>query len=360
MSLCTVSGVFLNPNSAAVSGATVRFNISNPVLDVSGNALVPQEFSTTTAADGSWSLAITQNVSGTLVLDLIPSTTAPVTKYQFSLVIPSASTSTFASCWADGLQFASQNTVIPLTFSVIAGQLVATQLPTLSQDATVNPSGAVTVVSAGGGSGTFAAGAITSGAIDANGNILQRNGGGVAIGKIWNDSGLYSVQADSANVNGLELSSTGASQYIRVVTNAGEAMRVNSLGDVGIGTTTPSHSTGYGTLDLSGSNGGNLEFFKAGSFKGSVYNDSANLNVTTATGDLVIFTNSSSNEMMRVSNAGSITLGRGTSAQHSVNSTVKTNGAQAGTLTNTPTAGNPAGFLQITINGTTSYIPYWQ
>lgn len=58
--------------------------------------------------------------------------------------------------------------------------------------------------------------------------------------------------------------------------------------------------------------------------------------------------------------AGATTIGgTSTTPQHVINSAVKTNGAQVGTLTNAPSAGNPAGYLQITINGTTAYIPYW-
>lgn len=34
-------------------------------------------------------------------------------------------------------------------------------------------------------------------------------------------------------------------------------------------------------------------------------------------------------------------------------------GAAAGTLTNAPTAGNPVGYLSVTINGTERFIPYW-
>lgn len=49
-----------------------------------------------------------------------------------------------------------------------------------------------------------------------------------------------------------------------------------------------------------------------------------------------------------------------TTPQHTINTTVKTNGASVGTLSNAPSAGNPTGFIQITVNGTTSYVPYWQ
>jgi len=42
------------------------------------------------------------------------------------------------------------------------------------------------------------------------------------------------------------------------------------------------------------------------------------------------------------------------------NMTVYTGGTHAGTLTNSHTVGNPAGYLEVYINGTLSYIPFWQ
>lgn len=54
------------------------------------------------------------------------------------------------------------------------------------------------------------------------------------------------------------------------------------------------------------------------------------------------------------------TIGKtATTPIHAMN-TDHTTGAQIATITNSPTAGNPTGFIKITINGTLSYIPYWQ
>jgi hypothetical protein len=56
------------------------------------------------------------------------------------------------------------------------------------------------------------------------------------------------------------------------------------------------------------------------------------------------------------------TIGAGTSTQHTLQTLLATNGAQTATMTNLPaaaTSGNPNGWLQITVNGTTSYIPFW-
>ena len=52
-----------------------------------------------------------------------------------------------------------------------------------------------------------------------------------------------------------------------------------------------------------------------------------------------------------------MTLGHGTVSLPNVTTST---GSAAGTLSNAPTAGNPAGYLQVTINGTLSYLPYWQ
>lgn len=69
-----------------------------------------------------------------------------------------------------------------------------------------------------------------------------------------------------------------------------------------------------------------------------------------------------SSDYVTITTAGLITLGTGTATQHALNTQLATNGAQNATLTNLPaaaTAGNPVGWVQITINGTTRYMPFW-
>lgn len=69
-----------------------------------------------------------------------------------------------------------------------------------------------------------------------------------------------------------------------------------------------------------------------------------------------------SNTRMSITQAGVITLGSGSSTQHALNTLLATNGVQVATLANLPaaaTAGNPFGWFKITVNGTTSYIPFW-
>lgn len=162
MATCTVSGNFVTPLGVAIVGATVRFNIDNPCLDTLGNTIMPQESTTTTGAGGAWSLAITQGVSGSLTLDLNPTTTSAVIKYQFSLVIPSASSATFASCWADSSTFSGSSSGFPVYFTSIAGQLAVTQLPVLADGYIwVGQSGTATPVTVSGDATLLDTGALT-------------------------------------------------------------------------------------------------------------------------------------------------------------------------------------------------------
>lgn len=67
-------------------------------------------------------------------------------------------------------------------------------------------------------------------------------------------------------------------------------------------------------------------------------------------------------EFFNISTAGLVTLGTGTSTQHAFNTLLASNGAQIATLTNLPaaaTSGNPNGWFKMSINGTTSYMPFW-
>lgn len=64
-----------------------------------------------------------------------------------------------------------------------------------------------------------------------------------------------------------------------------------------------------------------------------------------------------------ISSAGAHTIGAAsTTPQHGLNTLLATNGAQVMTLSNGPaaaTVGNPVGWIQISVNGTTRYMPFW-
>lgn len=219
MANCVVSGTFINPQGTAISGATVRFNLQTPVLDSTGNLLMPKEVTTTTAVDGTWSLSLIQSIAGNLTLDLNPTTNAPVIRYNFSLVIPATTTATFASCWADSSTFGGQGTSSPLTFASIAGVLATAQLPPLpssdiwvgtggglaapvavSGDVSLTNSGVMSVVTVGGSTasnihtGELAANAATSS--NTASTILKRDGSGQVAATTF--SGALSGNATTA------------------------------------------------------------------------------------------------------------------------------------------------------------------
>lgn len=61
--------------------------------------------------------------------------------------------------------------------------------------------------------------------------------------------------------------------------------------------------------------------------------------------------------------SGTTVIGNGTAQTHSLNSLLAANGAQVAVMTNLPAAAaalNPAGWITIKINGTNSYVPFWQ
>lgn len=133
--------------------------------------------------------------------------------------------------------------------------------------------------------GTLAVGGTTAATIlDVNGDITQRNGGGVIIGSSKNDAGLFSFEA-SGNVNGTEISAPGATQYVTVFTNGAERMRVNASGDLGLGTSGPTHSSGFATASLNGSTGGQIAFQTSGTPGSYIFSDSANGLHYTASGN---------------------------------------------------------------------------
>ena len=81
----------------------------------------------------------------------------------------------------------------------------------------------------------------------------------------------------SATTSGFEIGTTGAG-YLRFLTNNTERLRIDSAGNVGIGTTSPNSYSGYTALTLNhATNGGVLDFELNGNLQGELYANSANL-----------------------------------------------------------------------------------
>lgn len=68
------------------------------------------------------------------------------------------------------------------------------------------------------------------------------------------------------------------------------------------------------------------------------------------------------NDFFSITTGGLVTIGTGTATQHALNTLLAANGVQLATIGNLPaaaTAGAAFGWLKMTINGTTSYLPFW-
>ncbi len=65
--------------------------------------------------------------------------------------------------------------------------------------------------------------------------------------------------------------------------------------------------------------------------------------------------------VFQVADGGVVTIGSGTSTQHVLNTQLAANASGLLTLANAPSgiSGDPVGYIQMTINGSTRYIPFW-
>jgi hypothetical protein len=95
-------------------------------------------------------------------------------------------------------------------------------------------------------------------------------------------------------------------------TGSGEKLVVDTSGNVGIGTATPTNSSGYKTLDIVGSTGGQLLLGRSSQFDFFAFSSSSSTSIGTAVGQSLIFrtnSNGGNNERMRITSAGILLVG---------------------------------------------------
>ena len=106
ITICTVSGKVLTPSGTGLTGVTVKANLVTGFVHPSdGSFIATYEVTTTTAADGSWSLALiettTPATSMTIAFDY-PAGSQNYQRKEYPVVVPNTATATFQSLVTTG------------------------------------------------------------------------------------------------------------------------------------------------------------------------------------------------------------------------------------------------------------------
>ena len=169
-------------------------------------------------------------------------------------------------------------------------------------------------------------------------------------GEITSDDGNISIQADVAN--------TKASSNITFFVDASEKMRIDSSGNVGIGTTSPTYKLELGSGDFSLPLGSVIRFgpqlgvTKASNGKLSLYGGTG---ATTAGGiDLYRWNGAAYSTALRLSNTGQIQLDEYGSGTFTGTATQRLAVDSSGNVIEIPIGSGP-----VDGSGTANYLTYW-
>lgn len=410
----TGDGTAAGPGSSALTLATVNLNVGSfgsstaiPNFTVNGKGLI-------TAAGTSVVIAPAGTLSGTTLNSTVVSSsltsvgtigtgvwqgTAIGDSYIATPYIKADGTRALTGNWAAGAFSATHNSVVvgsaantvsglstivntgtltlPTSTDTIVGRATTDTLTNKSISGSGNtfsniPNSATTATNANtasaivsrDGSGNFTAGTITAALTGHASSDLALTGGTL--------TGAFTVEGDGTNI-GFNVNSSNLIQIGTAVSSTNlttlfgtQLIRSDSSGftNLEIDNQNTSGSTGFFLRSGNGTTSGQYAYtlyqnrqtsavqWFTGTFGSNSYTIAEGSSSSTASGVPYIV----------VTTAGQITLGQASGTQQiALNNLTATPASGVGTFTNLPTgySGNPAGYLQFTINGTTHIMPYF-
>ena len=123
------------------------------------------------------------------------------------------------------------------------------------------------------------------------------------------DAGQSSIFFADTDTNIGQISYTHSNNALYFRVNDAERLRIDSSGNVGVGTTSPTSITNYTSLTLNGTTGGNIEFKDNDVLKGSVYNTASDFIVQAQGSVTPLAFRTNSGERMRIDSSGRLLLG---------------------------------------------------
>ena len=161
-------------------------------------------------------------------------------------------------------------------------------------------------------SGRLLLGTTTEGSSNADDFTVANSGnGGITIRTGTSSSGQIAFSDGTSGNDELrgQILYNHSSNYMRFQTDASERMRIDSSGNVGIGTTTPNAYSGYNTLTLNGTTSGEVDIEANGTLVGQIYGASGVFSVDArgASTDLRFRTNTT--ERLRIDSSGRVGIG---------------------------------------------------